>query len=133
MSVEQGDNGEVGDAENFGFAVRSVRVGNGELLDLPGPGAVTVVVGANNVGKSTFLAQIYDRLWTSSLRGGKSPAVVTEIGEPWIGTVADLTAWLMKTRMSTIALGSPMSPAWALHKCHSPMWSRFAAFHRRAT
>ena len=29
-----------GAAENFGFAIRSVRVGDGELLPLPGPGCV---------------------------------------------------------------------------------------------
>jgi hypothetical protein len=40
--------GGSGVAENFGFAIHGVRVGDGELLSLPGPGSVIAVVGANN-------------------------------------------------------------------------------------
>jgi len=83
-----------GSAENFGFAIRSVRVGNGDLLSLPGGGSVIAVVGANNVGKSTLLQQIYHRLWNNKLTEPLTPAVVTELGEPWSGSEADLEAWL---------------------------------------
>jgi len=53
---------ETGDAANFRFGVQHIRVGDGELFDIGRPGTVTVVVGSNNVGKSTLLTQIHAHL-----------------------------------------------------------------------
>ena len=61
------ENAAAGAAENFGFEIRGLRVGDGELLDLPGPGNVIAVVGGNNVGKSTLLRQIKEILQSQTL------------------------------------------------------------------
>jgi hypothetical protein len=83
-----------GTAEDFGFEIRSLRVGDGELVGLPGPGSVIAVVGANNVGKSPLLRQIKEILQSSSLTRSTHPRVVTELGEPWRGTQEDMEAWV---------------------------------------
>lgn len=84
-----------GVAENFGFAITGVRVGDGDMLDLPGAGSVIAVVGANNAGKSTFLRQLQEILTWRGLTKEMTPRVVTEIMEPWEGSVEDFTAWLI--------------------------------------
>ncbi|MGV0808560.1 AAA family ATPase [Mycolicibacterium setense] len=83
-----------GAADNFGFAITGVRVGDGDMLDLPGPGSVIAVVGANNAGKSTFLGQLHEILSWRGLTKDMVPRVVTEIAEPWAGSVGDFIAWL---------------------------------------
>lgn len=93
--------GEAGDAASFRFGVQRIRVGDGELLDIGGPGTVTVVVGANNVGKSTFLQQIKEILASPDLRRDQWPRVVTEISSPWGGTAADMAEWLRATSKVT--------------------------------
>ncbi|SON61356.1 hypothetical protein MSIMFI_02861 [Mycobacterium simulans] len=95
MSTEPLSDAEVGLAENFGFAILGVRVGGGELLKLPGPGSVVAVVGANNVGKSTFLRQIQEILSSGNLAKEMFPSVVTELAGPWVGSEGDFTAWLL--------------------------------------
>ncbi|MGY4646530.1 AAA family ATPase [Mycobacterium sp. URHB0021] len=86
---------EGGDATNFGFAITGIRIGDGNLIELPGAGSVIAIVGANNVGKSTLLEQIYKRLSTNKLQEPLTPVVVTELSEPWSGSLADLRAWLV--------------------------------------
>ena len=83
-----------GNAENFKFGIQSIRIGDGSMVDIGGPGSVTVVVGANNVGKSTLLVQIRDILMSDSLTRDASPRVVTEVSAPWTGTTDDLEAWI---------------------------------------
>jgi energy-coupling factor transporter ATP-binding protein EcfA2 len=84
-----------GAAENFGFEIRGLRVGDGELLDLPGPGNVIAVVGGNNVGKSTLLRQIKEILQSQTLTRTTGPRVVTELSEPWRGSAADMQEWVL--------------------------------------
>lgn len=86
--------GGVGAAENFKFAIRAIRVGDGPVLNLTGPGSVTAVVGANNVGKSTLLGQVVHTLSTHSLTQSPTPRIVTEVADLWTGTDADMEAWL---------------------------------------
>lgn len=83
-----------GNADDFQFGIQGIRIGGGPMLELPGPGSVTVVVGANNVGKSTFLQNIYQILSSPSLTRTTTPCVVTEIASPWGGTPDDMVAWL---------------------------------------
>lgn len=56
------------------------------MLPLPGPGSVTAVVGANNVGKTTLLNNIVQILRSQSLARSDAPCVVTEMLSPWGGT-----------------------------------------------
>lgn len=82
-------------AENFGFAIRQIRIGESDAFhDLPGSGSVIAIVGANNVGKSTFLRQIKSILESRSLVSFTFPRVVTELGNPWIGDRSEMEAWL---------------------------------------
>jgi energy-coupling factor transporter ATP-binding protein EcfA2 len=84
-----------GAADNFGFEIRGLRVGDGEMLPLPGPGNVIAVVGGNNVGKSTLLRQIKEILQSQTLTLTRGPRVVTELSEPWRGSAADMEQWLL--------------------------------------
>jgi energy-coupling factor transporter ATP-binding protein EcfA2 len=83
-----------GTADDFRFGLHGIRIGDGEMLPLPGPGSVTAVVGANNVGKSTLLLHIEQILISQSLTRSAAPRVVTEIESPWGGTTDDMVAWL---------------------------------------
>ncbi|ESV61587.1 hypothetical protein L833_3982 [Mycobacteroides abscessus MAB_091912_2446] len=75
MTAEPAPLGE-GIAEHFGFAIAGVRVGDGEMLDLPGAGSVIAVVGANNAGKSTFLRQLQEILAWHGLTKEMTPALL---------------------------------------------------------
>ncbi|RFZ63011.1 hypothetical protein DE4576_04950 [Mycobacterium marinum] len=83
-----------GNADAFGFGLHGIRIGGGEMLPLPGPGSVTAVVGANNVGKTTLLNNIVQILRSQSLARSDAPCVVTEMLSPWGGTPEDMMAWL---------------------------------------
>jgi energy-coupling factor transporter ATP-binding protein EcfA2 len=84
-----------GAADDFGFEIRGLRVGDGEMLHLPAPGSVIVVVGGNNVGKSTLLRQIKEILQSGALTRTTGPRVVTELSEPWRGSAEDMQEWLL--------------------------------------
>jgi energy-coupling factor transporter ATP-binding protein EcfA2 len=87
-----------GDASRFRFGLQYLRVGEGSQLNIGGPGTVTVVVGPNNVGKSTLLRQIREILMSAQLERSQSPCVVAEVSSPWsTGTADDLDAWLRAT------------------------------------
>lgn len=83
-----------GSADNFKFGIERIRIGHGEMLDIRGPGSATVVVGANNVGKSTLLVQIREILMSPSLVRSGTPEVVTEVSPPWGGIDSDFEAWI---------------------------------------
>jgi energy-coupling factor transporter ATP-binding protein EcfA2 len=82
------------ESNNFRFGIDGIRIGDGDLLPLPGPGSVTAVVGANNVGKSTLLRQVEEILRSDHLTRSAAPRIVTEIQSPWGGTPGDFVAWL---------------------------------------
>ncbi|MDC9003759.1 ATP-dependent nuclease [Mycobacterium marinum] len=84
-----------GDAEKFKFGINAIRIGDGDMLDLGGPGSVTVVVGANNVGKTKLLEQLVAALEGRELTQSPTPRIVTEISDPWQGSDSmDLEAWI---------------------------------------
>lgn len=85
-----------GEADKFALSIASVTLENGLTLNPPSRG-VTVVVGGNNVGKSTLLKQISA---LSSRNAGEAvgPArwrLVTDIRFNVSGTSRDLCAWLL--------------------------------------
>jgi AAA domain, putative AbiEii toxin, Type IV TA system len=85
------------DADRFKFSVDQIRIGDGgDVHPLGGPGSVTVIVGANNVGKSTVLTQIRDMLMRSELTRPRTrgPRVVTELSPQWTGSEDDAEAWI---------------------------------------
>jgi AAA domain, putative AbiEii toxin, Type IV TA system len=83
------------DADPFSFSIDRIRIGDGgDAHPLGGVGAVTVIVGANNVGKSTVLTQIRDMLMQTTLKRTTGPRVVTELNPQWTGTPADAEAWI---------------------------------------
>jgi hypothetical protein len=81
-----------GDADRFSFNIERISIGDrGDAHTLGGVGSVTVIVGANNVGKTTVLAQIREMLFqpcqltrTSDLR------VVTQLDPHWTGGQDDV-------------------------------------------
>ncbi|GLP66610.1 hypothetical protein TUSST3_32310 [Streptomyces sp. TUS-ST3] len=85
-----------GEADKFALSIESVTLENGLTVNPPLNG-VTVVVGGNNVGKSTLLKQISD-LSSRELGGAAKPArwqLVTDIRFNVSGTSKDLCAWLL--------------------------------------
>lgn len=94
-----------GDASRFRFGLQHLRIGDGDWLSIGGSGTVTVVVGPNNVGKSTLLQQIRQILMSPHLARSEPPCVVTEVSSPWsAGTADDLEAWL---RATSVVVSTP--------------------------
>lgn len=94
VTTDESGDPPIGNADNFEFAIQGIRIGDGDMLPIPGRGSVTVIVGANNVGKSTALVQIQQILRSQSLQWTGTPRVVTEIESPWGGSPDDMMAWL---------------------------------------
>ncbi|MEU1261108.1 ATP-binding protein [Streptomyces cellulosae] len=85
-----------GESEQFSLSIASITLENGLTVNPPSVG-VTVVVGGNNVGKSTLLRQAMNL----AARSGRSAAdpvrwrLVTDIRFNAPGNQKDLTAWLV--------------------------------------
>lgn len=89
-SVELPEDLQGGNAANFAFSLKSVTIGDSDPVTIS-PG-ITVVVGGNNAGKSTFLRQIASRC--SQPSQPLSPPVVNRVELALSGSVADVAAWL---------------------------------------
>jgi hypothetical protein len=84
-----------GNADRFAFSIERISIGDGgDAHPLGGSGSVTVVVGANNVGKSTVLAQIREMLMTGPLTRTRGPRVVKQLSPQWTGSPDDAEAWI---------------------------------------
>ena len=80
---DQADHG--GSADSLEVGVKRVTLNSGHDIELPVPG-ITVVVGANNVGKSALLRQVVELLQYlpgSPAGRGVSPSRITTASELW--------------------------------------------------
>ncbi|MFC8345230.1 AAA family ATPase [Streptomyces sp. NPDC057280] len=102
-----------GEADRFALSIESITLENG-LTVSPPPVGVTVVVGGNNVGKSTLLRQVANL----AARQPGNPSdiarwqLVTDIRFNASGDVKDLCAWLIAqggafTRNGMLWFGAP--------------------------
>lgn len=85
-----------GVADNLQVSVESVVLADGSRLSLPSPG-VTAVVGANNVGKSTFLKEL-NRQIPAGDDSVLSSLIIRSAHVRREGTVADFLSWLYRHR-----------------------------------
>ncbi|MFF0134015.1 ATP/GTP-binding protein [Streptomyces mirabilis] len=85
-----------GDADQFALSIESITLENGLTVNPPLTG-VTVVVGGNNVGKSTLLRQVMNL-------AARQPRIATEVARWQLvtdirfnapGNAKDLCAWLI--------------------------------------
>lgn len=82
-----------GDDANVGFAVRSIRLFGGASIELQ-PTGVTVIVGANNAGKSTILRETFDMLSTQPGQAFAERLAVEGVEVEKAGSPADIIAWV---------------------------------------
>jgi ABC-type hemin transport system ATPase subunit len=94
-----------GAAENFGFAIRGIKVGDQPMLGLDGPGSLTAVVGGNNVGKSTLLVQDSTGVVNIS-RGNLTDRLDTalQIRQTWL-TTRGITQWFVNYQSAFMRIG----------------------------
>ena len=78
-----------GNPKAFGLSLDTITIQDGQPLTLPAPG-VTVIVGGNNVGKSTLLTQLHE--WLRSHKGSP-PEVLGAATLKRKGRGLDLLAW----------------------------------------
>jgi len=97
-----------GAAESFRLALTRVNMSAGEPLELPSPG-VTVIVGGNNVGKSTLLREIHLHLQQSPYSGLVTTRLTTGLVLKRDGSPADLLAWLIGNAGLTITADGSFS------------------------
>jgi AAA domain, putative AbiEii toxin, Type IV TA system len=85
-----------GDADRFSLNIERISIGDrGDGHTLGGVGSVTVIVGANNVGKTTVLTQIREMLMQpNQLTRTSGPRVVTQLVPRWTGGQDDAEAWV---------------------------------------
>jgi len=81
------------DAARFHLALRELRIQGGQAIPLPSVG-VTAIVGANNVGKSSVLAQLDFALRREAHQSDPVPKIVTSVGIDSSAEVQDLLLWL---------------------------------------
>jgi ABC-type cobalamin/Fe3+-siderophores transport system ATPase subunit len=101
-----------GDARNFSYSLGQLSVGEGALLDLPGPGSVIAIVGPNNVGKSTLLRELDAELKTNAGQSNMPrKKVATNIRFKVTGSFDDMEAWLYANGLiDRIQRYSPQNP-----------------------
>lgn len=86
----------VGDASRLRAGIRSIELMSGDQIQFP-PSAVTVIVGANNAGKSSLLRQL-----VAFLRGGfqlvqnERPRLILNGEVERFTSREDLVDWLLQ-------------------------------------
>ncbi|MFE5511642.1 ATP-dependent endonuclease [Streptomyces sp. NPDC056529] len=97
---------ENGDAEAFSISIDSITLQNGVTVKPPTVG-VTVVVGGNNVGKSTLLRQTveFSARHSSVIPNPARWQLVNDIRFNRSGTMRDCAAWLASHFGSTVTNG----------------------------
>lgn len=84
-----------GNADSIRFSVSSVLTSDGSSIEFPAPGVVAIV-GANNMGKSTFLRELRDCLSQHLDTPTYPKHIVQGVNPLTVGSPADLLAWLEK-------------------------------------
>lgn len=84
-----------GSSEAFGFYLSELVLSSGSRVPLNRSG-VTVIVGGNNVGKSTLLRELHQALeiWPGNGQPRPSSFVLQDVPYEWEGTTADMVAWI---------------------------------------
>lgn len=82
-----------GDPGNFAFALESVKLRSGEVVPIQRRG-ITVIVGANNSGKSTILREVSEKLAHNRGFPENPRLAVSALTLATSGTQADMVAWL---------------------------------------
>lgn len=83
-----------GSAEDFNISLKSAVLANGSRIDFAESG-VTVIVGPNNVGKSTLIRELVNRLAAQIGVDSNVYKIVESIDLGERHSVNDLVAWLM--------------------------------------
>jgi ABC-type cobalamin/Fe3+-siderophores transport system ATPase subunit len=109
-----------GSAERLSLSVESITLANGETVALPSDG-VTAVIGANNVGKSTFLRQILQLASRHPGMENHDRHATEVIKLKREGSDADLVAWLDQNSQFTVR-GS--EGGFISHSNHQPLGPR---------
>jgi len=82
-----------GDESDFDFSISAVRLFGGERIELQQAG-VTAIVGANNVGKSTVLRELYEKLQHRPGYPEPQGIAVESLELSGAGERRDVIAWL---------------------------------------
>ncbi|MFI7145127.1 ATP-dependent nuclease [Nonomuraea sp. NPDC050022] len=89
-----------GDASQFSLYIDKIVTVAGDSISLP-PNGITVIVGGNNVGKSTFLQEIKVHLeWQGGAK--RLDKIVDRMGLQKTGSAKDLIAWLDSHHARTV-------------------------------
>jgi ABC-type cobalamin/Fe3+-siderophores transport system ATPase subunit len=83
----------VGSADNFSVSIKDISLLNGETIALPLSG-VTAVVGANNVGKTTFLKDVLGLISQSPGQDAIKGRLIEAVSLFRQGELEDLLVWL---------------------------------------
>ncbi|UXY27562.1 ATP-dependent nuclease [Streptomyces sp. HUAS TT20] len=91
------------DAKPFSVAINELGISGGQKIKLPTPG-ITVIVGPNNVGKSTILRQANARSVQGFAGGGFAgePLLVESMNVSIDGSIEDMLEWLRKHSSTSI-------------------------------
>ncbi|MGA5869468.1 ATP-dependent nuclease [Streptomyces cinereoruber] len=93
-----------GDAENFRLSLKSAHLASGSEIEFAEHG-ITVIVGSNNAGKSTFIREVVNRLYAELRYDHNTYKIVDSISFRERATKRELAAWFMNN--CTYKTGSP--------------------------
>ncbi|MVZ89989.1 AAA family ATPase [Microbacter sp. ANSKLAB05] len=82
-----------GSASNFDVSIDSIKLENGDKIDLQ-PSGVTAIVGPNNAGKSTILRETFELLHHRSYQAASPRISVTSLQLRRSGDASDVVSWL---------------------------------------
>ncbi|MEU2284654.1 AAA family ATPase [Streptomyces sp. NPDC013178] len=95
---------QTADGNRFTVTIGALQISGGQRIPLPTPG-ITVIVGPNNVGKSTILRQANARSVQGFAGGGfpGEPLLVEDMEVSVNGSIEDVLDWLKKHSRTSIA------------------------------
>ena len=84
-----------GNAEAFGFYVSELVLASGSRVAINRSG-VTMIVGGNNVGKSTLPRELHEVIarWPGNNQPRQTSHILEDVPYQWEGTIADFIAWI---------------------------------------